>query len=761
MDRVGAVIRLLAALVASAVGVPAAIVWGPELVDQHRPGGLADIGQHAVAPPAAAHDAQASLSTEPAASGDTGTRMATATSRGGSTRAADESELSVTIDALTPSAVPDSGPVVVRGRVSNQTDETWAGVNVIPCTSSDPMTTEAELRAAVESDPELQVCGRIAPFAALGDLAPGETRRYVVRIPRDELGIPSVSGVYWFNVQVLGTNTEGRDPVSDGRARSFLPLVEDADTPVPTSIVVPFRRSTLRDADGRLTDVDAWAEDVAPGGRLHSLVEYAAGAGTRPLTLLVDPAILEAVEQLAQGNPVRDLGSPASEDPDASGEGGDGGEADEDDENDGADGAEAEELVAEAVRADAQDWIEDFTRLARAHTVLGLPYGDLDLAAAARYDRSLVDLAFTESARAFEAADIEARPAVVPPSGLLEDSALDFPDDLAPRVLLAEEALPEELLAEGPAPTTILHDDRTVGVFDPTLATGGPGPDHRMAPVALRQRVLAEAAIRAVTGDDRPLLLNLPSDFDPGEKGRVFFTGIERPFLQLAGDVVGSGLGAPEVPELVYPQRQLERELFGSGISAAADLVSSGRVLDRLLVENDTVSDSLTGQALSSASYLQRDDRLSAAASAAAATGWVEARLAQVTITAPSFVILASESGPFAVKVSNGLDQPIRMRIRAFTRDELEIRAQEVIELEANAQQTVNLTARARSAGVHSVTLVATDEELEPLGASEEISVRSNQVGRVIWVVMGVGVGILFLAIAVRLTRRIRRARAS
>ena len=37
----------------------------------------------------------------------------------------------------------------------------------------------------------------------------------------------------------------------------------------------------------------------------------------------------------------------------------------------------------------------------------------------------------------------------------------------------------------------------------------------------------------------------------------------------------------------------------------------------------------------------------------------------------------------------------------------------------------------------------------------------SNKVGRIIWVIMGAGVGILFLAIGVRLVRRIRAARAA
>lgn len=744
MDRVGAVTRLLAALVAPVVGVLAFVAWGPDLSAADRLGSIADIGQRATLPEAASAQGPVILR-DPAA-------PPTAASRGESRASvrrvprADSSALSVSIDALTPTVVPLRGVVVVRGRVTNRSDETWSDVNVIPCTSATPMTTEAELRAAVESDPELQVCGRIAPFDAVGDLAPGQTRSYRVRIPRADLGIPGVAGVYWFNMQALGTNTDGRDGVSDGRARSFLPVVAARPTPVATSLVVPIRRATLREADGRLEDVEGWADEVARGGRLRGVLDFVEGAGGQPVALLVDPAVLDAVEQLAAGNPPRDLGPLTTEEPEADGDG---------------TGPALDDRVSEDTRSAAREWLADAVRLAGRHPVLGLPYGDLDLTAAARTDRGLASLAFTQSARAFEQRKITAAPAVVPPSGVLDEFALEALDEVRPQVLLSEEALPEELRADGALPDTVMHDGAAVGVYESSVAAGGPGPNNPLAPVALRQRLLAEAALRSRAGDARPLVVTLPADFEPGSRAGGFFPGLDHPVVRLDDDVIGSGIGAPEVEDLAYPQRQVDRELPATGIAAARALVRDGTVLDRLLPETDGVAGQVTRQALGTASYLVRDDQYAAQASAQSAARWIRARLARVTITAPSFVILSSDSGQFAVSVSNGLDQPIRLRIRAYSRADLEIRAQELIELEAGAQQTVSLSARARNVGVHPVTLIATDEELAPLGASEEISVRTNEVGLIIWVIMGTGVGILFLAIAVRLTRRIRRARAS
>ena len=131
-------------------------------------------------------------------------------------------------------------------------------------------------------------------------------------------------------------------------------------------------------------------------------------------------------------------------------------------------------------------------------------------------------------------------------------------------------------------------------------------------------------------------------------------------------------------------------------------------------------------------------------------------------IEAPSFVLLSSDEGPFAVTVTNDLDQPVRIRIQAQTRDDLVIKApgghrpggRHPADRDAHR-------ARPGSIGVHPVRLVATDEDGQPTGAFDEIDIRSNTVGKIIWVIMGVGVGILAISIPVRWARKRRRADAA
>ena len=93
--------------------------------------------------------------------------------------------------------------------------------------------------------------------------------------------------------------------------------------------------------------------------------------------------------------------------------------------------------------------------------------------------------------------------------------------------------------------------------------------------------------------------------------------------------------------------------------------------------------------------------------------------------------------------------------------DDLVIKAPEEITLEAETRQTVQLTAEAASIGVHPVRLVATDVDGNPIGAFDEVDIRSNTVGVVIWVIMGVGIGILAISIPVRWARRRRQGRTA
>lgn len=637
-------------------------------------------------------------------------------------------DLDVSLDTMAPAVVPARGPVVLRGRVTNRSDDTWTDINVYPCTSSDPITTRSELQAAVESDPELVVCRRSSLFVPIGDLEPGATRSYTLRVPRDQLGIPrDVEGVFWLNVHALGASPAGRDVVSDGRARTFISAVQRRRDPVRTSVLLPLRQPVQRDGDGRLLDPEQWSEDLSTGGRLSNILQLAQSDGAVGAALLVDPAVVDAVRQLARGNPSRDLG-PAEED------------------------AAGTDAPARAARA----WLAVLQSVARNHTVLALPYGDVDLAAVAAHGPSVHDQARRQSQQSLADLGIRSTPAVVPPTGLLSAEGLALLDDETV-VVLSEEILPEPYASDDTPPGTVAWEGRRIGLYDPGVSVGGPGPDHPHAALAVRQRILAQSALRALDGDPRPLLVSLPEDVDPGPFTDAFFSGLGQPFVDLRESPLPAELDLPTIEEPVYPELEGESELEGGNVDRVEQVIRTATVLDDVLVETEDLAARTTRDALSLVSYAERDDPFAAASAADDLHAWLRQQLDAISLEAPPFVILSSDSGPFPVTLTNDLEQPVQLRLLAQTDSEVEIRAPEVLTLPPGTSQTFNLQARAGSIGVHNATLVATDTQGRPLGATEELNVRSNQVGAVIWVVMGVGVGILFLAIGIRLARRVRR----
>jgi hypothetical protein len=138
----------------------------------------------------------------------------------------------------------------------------------------------------------------------------------------------------------------------------------------------------------------------------------------------------------------------------------------------------------------------------------------------------------------------------------------------------------------------------------------------------------------------------------------------------------------------------------------------------------------------------------------------VSGNLGSIDLSAPESVTLASASGHFSALVSNDLDVPVTVKLRAVSDPALQITGGETVQLPPNGRTTVLLNASTHVLGVHTVTLELTNSRGRPLGATDQFPMRAEQVSRLIWVIIGAGVALLFAAIVVRLTRRILRARA-
>ncbi|MCW2792773.1 MAG: hypothetical protein JWO76_1871, partial [Nocardioides sp.] len=663
--------------------------------------------------------------------------------------AVDESPLEVTIDALSPSYVPSKGPVRISGRVTNNDTATWRDISTFAFMSDSPITSAAELADDVALPENADVGDRITvpgTYDTIDELSPGQTESFSIRVPRALLPA-ELPGVYWFGVHALGEGPDGRIDGADGRARTFIPLVDDTPRAVDTALVVPLRREITHAADGSLEDVEDWARTFSPEGRLRSLVEFGASADSRPITWLLDPALPDAARSLALGNPPRSLAptvaagtADPSADPDVSLEPDDSGA-----------GTPDEDPAQRDAAAAASSWLDLLHEGLGSGQVLALPYGDLDVAAAAERSPGLYTQARKRSGTTLAPWGLRMSPAVATPGGYLNPEGIA--ETKGATVLVTDR------MFRGQAPPVARSHGARLVPTSSGAAAGGTGPGPRLTALSLRQRILSEAALRLLHPGRHPLVVLLPQHWSPGASAS-FFEGLDVDWVHLTTVADAADRNGRAVPgsRLVYPARQARRELDAANFTSAQALIDAGQTLQNVLTNNTSVGAVITDEALTDVSYANRRHPDSARAAADRSRAWVDQQLGSIGVSAPPAVTLSSTSGRFAATLTNGLDQPVSVSIRVQADRPLDITVPTTVDIDALGHTTVLLNASTSTPGIHNVRLVVTDTDGTPLGGSDDLPIKSAPVSGVIWLILGAGVVLLFGAIAVRLFRRIRAA---
>jgi hypothetical protein len=654
--------------------------------------------------------------------------------------------------SITPDYVPEKGPIVIRGTVTNASDQVWTAINVHGFIGSAPMTTSAELAAATRTPLTADVGSRITvpgTFDHIDSLIPGESRRFVVRLPRSTL-LVSEPGVYWFGVHVLGDNGEGGSRVAVGRDRTFLPLVPQgngvaAGDQVDTALVLPVRSGVVRGSDGAVEDPRHWARSLRSGA-LHDVLRLGTAAGTHSLTWLVDPAVTDTVRDLARGNPPRTLGTPAPPP---------GGDTSSPSPSDSATATSAGTGTATTTGTQrlARQWLHSLHRLLAADTgeVVGLPYGDVAVESASTYDRPLLSQAIRHTGSSLRPWGLPLSSVAAPPTGRTTG-------DVVARLPRQTDMLLNDTGIRGAAPTVGRVNGRRVVVMSSGAAAGGPGPVDPLSPLALRQRILSEAALRFL-GDRQPLVVELPTGIHH-HIGGSFYAGLDAPWLRLT--TLGGATAVPSAPvsatrlRLPADDTRLGPRIFAD----ATQMLERARTLQSVLPGNHQLHRQLFEETTGNTSYAAAGDPYGANARVRSTASWVSHNLDSIDLAAPVSVTLASASGRFSALVSNDLDVPVTVELRAVSDPALEITGGQAVQLPPHGRTPVLLNASTHVLGVHTVTLELTDKHGRPLGATDEFPMRAEQVSRLIWVIIGAGVALLFAAIIVGLARRIVRARS-
>lgn len=725
--------------------------------------------------------------------------------------------LSVSITRLTPSTLPRRGRVTISGTVTNDSDVEWSDLTVYAATSATPVTTPEELAAAEAGPPSVEPADYqrlVDPdlFARVPDLAPGESTRYRLSLPRRSLELPTAPGLYRLGVQVLGTEEAGRAEGADGRARVLIASVPQTrrTTRTPLSVAVQVRRRTVRTATGQVDYVRGWQRTLGRQGRLRQVVGLLRSAGDFPVTAVLDPAVVEAAGSLAEGNTgfnlaettVDGVDEVAGTITDADAAPDDSGDSDDSDDSEGPAGDLAGESGTEAA-VDAISWLQEFRGAARDIDVMAVPYGDLDVGAAARHgSEDLVGRSVAAGISLLSAYGVQATGVIAPyhgrlgaPSAAATPRGVPMLVDRRTFVTALVDGDEEQVLGTPPAtvPTTLTAaSGSTIWTYAPLRSpAGGSAGDSALE---MRQRILARGALHALNQPDQPLVVVLPPQWNPGAAWARsdFFDGLRTRWLRparldtLTPDPVPVVSAEPDptpdatvTPEataadptdpteptaalaLQYPRRQLRVEVPREVFTAARRLTRTGEVVGGLVVDGDALAPRIQRQAMLGSSFHTRGRVAGMVGRLRAADNVLSSRVRDVEVLAPRFVRMSSESGSFLVPVVNRLDVPVRVQLRPqVSGPGLTLDVPEPTVVEPRTRQPIRVAARAGTIGIRSVRVDLVTAAGDRLYEGPTFSIRSSQVARWVWVAMAIGSALLFLTIVVRIVRRVRSRRST
>lgn len=671
-----------------------------------------------------------------------------ASAAGTRSRQVAETALVVAIDKVGAGTIRLDKTLVVRGTVTNPGRTQWLDAQAYLQISTDPATTLRDLQyyASVPDNPGVgNTIIEYGLFDELGDVAPGNRRGFRLAIPWDKLGIDGEPGVYRVGVKIVAGTAAGRNPADAAHTSTLMPLLaSDASTVVPAQMVtlVPLSAPVKRLSDGAFAD-DSLRALISEVGRLDNVLDWASLAPPGTLQIVMDPALLSAITDMADGYQVQ-AAQPSTQ------------------------------SVAGAGRAEAESWLARFQDVADIQHLMYLPWGEPAVNSLLAPDHHLPGpvIAAIDSSHAY----LRAHPVGTAVAGWLTDGSTG----IRAVTVMHHVGVDLQIVSQASLPGLASYARAGRNVPSHVAISAGGRPVHALvtatnlaglpttpttSALQFRQRFLADATVRSLSGHPGQVAVTaLPFTWNPGPVATS--QGMAQAF-QHPVVVAQSAVGALDRSGVTYhgrvrPSATSFRALGTEVVQAIHDLRLSGGSLAEILSPSAVAQSQFQHALAMSGSaqwrvYPQTGVRLITASATAARN-----RLARVTITGPPFVAMSSSSGRFPLTVTNGLERPITVRISAISDDPaLTIAPVDPIQLTPGQQRDVQVVSTAAGSGVTSVRARLTTTDGTRFGAPWRFDVRSTQIGLVIWVVMGVGAAVLFSAAGYRIVKRVRGSGSS
>lgn len=632
--------------------------------------------------------------------------------------------LTVTIDTLTPSQLTTDATIEVSGRIENTSDGEWSSVQAYLVMARSPFTTREQVETAVRSSSTYtgERVTTIGLFDEVGDIAPGDTARYDLSVPLDEVGPTGAPGVYPVGVQLLATDPDGVRPQdSVARATTFLPWIDDPASPIDGGLVWSFVLDPRRDDEA--DDVQTLRTAVGENGRLRRQLDLAAALPVEAQSLVIDPAVLDASQRMADGEgPFDD--------------------------------------VSDEAREQAQSFHDDLVALARRSSVWNIDYDRPDWAALSERPDLAAELSPQVAAATQSALDehgITGRSARWAMETGVTDAMLERhrAEGDAPTIVRAS-ALPQWDQRDGSLVTVDAEHGPALLAVNDTLGSA----DEVETTVSLRQRVLTRAALATLSRAADPesaadAVTFVDPDWIPEPRANTSALA-----ASLRGDELVEGTTLDRLVtsgvdgyDGELPANPVSEPLSPTVLSAAADLLEAEDAV--AAVSAGAAEGSQADRELASAvSVRWRSVPERAVRSAEQQAVERNGSLAGIEVLGPETVTLSSSQGSFPLTVNNPTRLPISVSILLTPGNPaLSSNRLDPIDVAPGERRTVNADIDLGRQNSTTITAQAMAGD-RPVGSEASFNVRSSQVGTIVWVAMGVAVAGVVFAMSRRFRRR-------
>jgi hypothetical protein len=648
------------------------------------------------------------------------------------------------VTAMSPAVPTLDSTLTLSGTVTNPTATPYHELQ-LQLRLSARLTGRSEIDAVVAGD-EIEKASSVVLGSGtdVGDrLDPGGQLPWTVAVDVDTLGLRS-AGVHVLTAELLARPDNARRAQVVADMPVFVPWqgtgAPTTDPALQVAWLLPLVDVPRRDPEGVFVD-DGLATDLAPSGRLGGLLTAGAEQG---VTWVVDPDLLETVADMADGYDVRDPADPSRTQPGT--------------------GTDV-----------AFGWLAQATTVlgaGPASSVLATAYADPDVVALRRADR-IDDLTFAttlgpEIARTVLGRDVTAD-LVWPADGMTDENTL-----AALHTAGARGAVISDRLVPPAASVTFTPTGRTTlptaaGQLDGLVVDGAASsaldPASRPSLVSARQELLAQTLMiaRERPSIARTVLLAPPRRWtaSPEWAATLLAADAEAPWTTRVPLATLRAEVVPDVPRepVTYPPIAQGAELSQDYLADVADVQADLQTVDSLLSDPSSGAQFDEGivRAQSSAWRGRPEGGAALLAQSAGTLAEVEGG---VRLVAGQDVILGGHEGTFGVSIANDLeDEAVDVALRVTPRNSAALRVEQPdpVTIQPGRTTQVTVTAEASTNGLVDVDLQLVTPSGLPFGEPVPIQIRATEYGTLAAFITGAAMAVLFLAAAVRLTRRALR----